>query len=46
METNQLIKTIDGVAIAVTREFGSGNILAVVEHAQRLGFKVKEHRES
>lgn len=45
MENDQIIKTIDGVAISVTREFGAGNILVVVEHAKKLGYKVKEHKE-
>ncbi len=45
MENDQIIKTADGIAISVTREFGAGNILVVVEHAKKLGYKVKEHKE-
>ncbi len=42
---DQIIKTSDGIAVTVTREFGSGNIAAVLEHAKKMGFKIKVHQE-
>jgi DNA-binding MarR family transcriptional regulator len=46
MKLDQLIKTADGVLIAVTMEFGKGNIQVVLDHAKKLGYKVKVHQDN
>jgi hypothetical protein len=46
MKPEQLLKTGDGISIAVLREFGAGNIAAILDVAKKLGYKVKEHKES